>query len=52
MCAPLFCPEIVRETLGLEETLIPHALIAVGYAAADPVRRPRMALRDLIVQWD
>jgi coenzyme F420-0:L-glutamate ligase/coenzyme F420-1:gamma-L-glutamate ligase len=51
MCAPLFCPEIVRESLGLDMTLIPHALIAVGYAAADPVRRPRLPLDELIVDW-
>jgi coenzyme F420-0:L-glutamate ligase/coenzyme F420-1:gamma-L-glutamate ligase len=51
MCAPLFCPEIVREALGLDESLTPHALIAVGYAAADPVRRPRLPLDELIVEW-
>lgn len=51
MCAPLFCPEIVQETLGLGTQLQPHALIPVGYAAADPVRRPRRPLDDLIVDW-
>ncbi len=51
MCAPLFCPEIVRTTLGLDEALIPHALIAIGYAAKDPVRRPRRPLDELVVQW-
>jgi coenzyme F420-0:L-glutamate ligase / coenzyme F420-1:gamma-L-glutamate ligase len=51
MCAPLFVPDVVRETLGLDRALIPHALIAVGYAAKDPVRRPRMPLEDLIVDW-
>ena len=52
MCAPLFCPDIVRATLGLDEALIPHALIAIGYAARDPVRRPRLPLDRLIVQWE
>jgi F420 biosynthesis protein FbiB-like protein len=52
MCAPLFCPDIVRESLGPDTSLIPHALIAVGYAAADPVRRPRLPLNDLVVQWE
>jgi PPOX class probable F420-dependent enzyme len=52
MCAPLFCPDIVRETLGLEEALIPHALIPVGYAAKDPVRRDRLPLDRLIVDWE
>ncbi|MGH2616499.1 MAG: TIGR03668 family PPOX class F420-dependent oxidoreductase [Thermomicrobiales bacterium] len=51
MCAPLFCPEVVQEALGLGLALNPHALIAVGYAAADPVRRPRLPLDQLIVGW-
>lgn len=52
MCAPLFCPDVVRHELGLAETLDPHALIAVGYAAKDPVRRPRRPLEDLLVGWE
>lgn len=52
MCAPLFCPEIARDALSLDEKLIPHALITVGYAAADPVRRPRLPLEQLIVHFD
>lgn len=51
MCAPLFCPEIVRDTLALDAHLIPHALIPMGWAAKDPVRRPRLPLDDLIVAW-
>jgi coenzyme F420-0:L-glutamate ligase/coenzyme F420-1:gamma-L-glutamate ligase len=51
MCAPLFCPEIVRDSLGLHASLIPQALLAVGYAAKDPVRRPRLPLDRLIVDW-
>ncbi|MCA9863696.1 MAG: TIGR03668 family PPOX class F420-dependent oxidoreductase [Thermomicrobiales bacterium] len=51
MCAPLFCPEIVQATLGLSAALQPHALIPVGYAAADPVRRPRRSVDELIVDW-
>ena len=51
MCAPLFCPDVVRATLGLGPGLDPHALIAVGYAAADPLRRPRLPLDALIVDW-
>jgi coenzyme F420-0:L-glutamate ligase/coenzyme F420-1:gamma-L-glutamate ligase len=52
MCAPLFVPDLVRETLGLGSSLIPHALIPVGYAAKDPVRRPRRPLDELIVWWE
>jgi coenzyme F420-0:L-glutamate ligase/coenzyme F420-1:gamma-L-glutamate ligase len=52
MCAPLFCPEVACATLNLDKRLIPHALITVGYAAADPVRRPRLPLDQLIVHFD
>ena len=52
MCAPLFCPEVVAGYLGLAEGLLPHALLPVGKAAKDPVRRPRMPVDDLITQWE
>lgn len=52
MCAPLFCPEIVRDALGLGKGLIPHAMIPIGRAAKDPVRRPRLPLDRLIEMWD
>lgn len=52
MCAPLFCPEVTCEALELDKQLIPQALITVGYAAADPQRRPRLPLNDLIVRFD
>jgi coenzyme F420-0:L-glutamate ligase / coenzyme F420-1:gamma-L-glutamate ligase len=52
MCAPLFCPEVVVGALDLDPALIPHALITLGYAAADPVRRERLSLERLIVRFD
>jgi coenzyme F420-0:L-glutamate ligase / coenzyme F420-1:gamma-L-glutamate ligase len=52
MCAPLFCPEVVCEALDLDRRLIPHALITVGYAAADPVRRERLPLSTLVARFD
>lgn len=52
MCAPLFCPEVVCTALALDTRLIPHALITLGYAAADPQRRERLPLSDLIVHYD
>ncbi len=52
MCAPLFCPEIVCQALELDTRLIPHALITLGYAAADPKRRERLPLSELIVRFE
>jgi len=52
MCAPLFCPEVVGAALDLDPALTPHALITLGYAAADPVRRERLPLDQLIVRFD
>jgi nitroreductase len=33
MCAPLFAPETVRETLNLDADWEPQALITLGYPA-------------------
>ena len=52
MCAPLFAADVVRDALGLAPGLTPHALIAVGYAARDPIRRPRLPLERLIASWE
>jgi PPOX class probable F420-dependent enzyme len=54
MCAPLFCPDTVRRVLALPETLIPQALLPVGYAAADPRRRPHRPAEELIAfaEWE
>jgi len=52
MCAPLFCPEVVVAALDLDPALTPHALITLGYAAADPLRRPRKPLGELVVRFD
>ncbi|MEN9938972.1 MAG: hypothetical protein RLZZ387_5551 [Chloroflexota bacterium] len=52
MCAPLFCPETVVAALGLDPALTPQALITLGYAAADPVRRERRPLDELVVLFE
>jgi F420 biosynthesis protein FbiB-like protein len=52
MCAPLFSPGTVRAALRLDAALHPHALIPLGYAARDPVRRPRRPLEELVVSWE
>jgi F420 biosynthesis protein FbiB-like protein len=51
MCAPLFCPEVVRDSLGLPETHLPQALLPIGYLEAEPKRRPRRPLEELISLW-
>ena len=33
MCAPLFCPDVVRDALTLSEDWEPQGLITVGYPA-------------------
>ena len=48
MCAPVFCPEVVREALGLPAALIPHALLTIGYPARPPSERERPSLDDII----
>jgi len=52
MCAPLFNPETVRQTLGLDPALIPHAMFPVGVMDAPPRRRPRRPVETLIALWD
>ena len=52
VCAPLFCPEVVVAALGLATNWQPHALLTIGYAAADPKRRPRKPLDELAVWFE
>ncbi len=52
MCAPLFSPDVARAALDLDASLIPHALIPVGYAARDPKRRPHRPVDELVVRWE
>ncbi len=51
MCAPLFAPDLIVATLGLDPALEPHAFFPVGYAAKDPSRRPRRDPEQLIARW-
>ena len=52
MCAPLFCPEVVAAALDLDPALVPHALLPLGYAAANRVRRERRPIEELVVRFD
>jgi len=42
MCAPLFCPDVVREALSLPDDWQPQALLTIGYPAEtrEKTRRP------------
>jgi F420 biosynthesis protein FbiB-like protein len=33
LCAPLFCPDVVRETLNLPDDWQPQGLVTIGYSA-------------------
>jgi F420 biosynthesis protein FbiB-like protein len=50
MCAPLFCPDTVRNTLQLAQTDIPQALISVGKMASPPKRRDKRSHYELTIQ--
>lgn len=52
MCAPLFCPDLVRSTLRLDSDLIPHAMLTFGYPEVHPKRRERMDIEDLVIWSD
>ncbi|HEY7874464.1 MAG TPA: nitroreductase family protein [Actinomycetota bacterium] len=41
--APVFCGDVVRSHLGLDEAVEPHALVLVGYADESYEPRPRSA---------
>jgi coenzyme F420-0:L-glutamate ligase / coenzyme F420-1:gamma-L-glutamate ligase len=49
-CAPLFCPGIVRRTLGLPRAFVPQALLTLGYPAHTPPVPPRKSL-DAVVSF-
>ncbi len=44
MCAPLFCPEVVRGALDLPADWQPQGLVTLGFAAAGGHDRPRKPL--------
>jgi coenzyme F420-0:L-glutamate ligase/coenzyme F420-1:gamma-L-glutamate ligase len=52
MCAPLFCPDVVRDALELPESHIPQALVPIGYVDVEPKRRERRPLDELITRWE
>ncbi len=45
-CAPSFCKETIRETLGIPRDVEPEALIALGYPAEEPTAPQRKRVGD------
>ncbi len=50
ICAPAFCPQTVREALGLPESWIAQALVLAGHPAEDPEKPDGRGL-DEVVRW-
>jgi coenzyme F420-0:L-glutamate ligase/coenzyme F420-1:gamma-L-glutamate ligase len=50
ICAPAFCPQAVRESLGLPEGWTAQALILIGYPAEEPKDPEKRPLEE-VVEW-
>lgn len=50
MCAPLFCPDVVRGAVGVPDHWQPQALIALGAAADAGRARPRRPVGDFVMR--
>ena len=51
MCAPIFCPELVVETLALPSAWQPQALLTLGYPPAEaPTTKPRNPLAQHVLR--
>lgn len=48
MCAPLFCPDVVRGVLALPVDFEPQALIALGWPAGTPRPRGRKPVEEIL----
>jgi hypothetical protein len=49
MCAPLFCPDVVRTSLDLPHDWEPQALVTLGRPAAPGRDRTRISADETIV---
>jgi F420 biosynthesis protein FbiB-like protein len=52
MCAPLFCPDVVRQTLGLPADWEPQALLTLGFPADEGKARGRRPVDEMTVWMD
>lgn len=51
MCAPLFCPDVVKAALDLPEDWQPQVLITLGYPAELPREKGRAPLASRVVYY-
>jgi F420 biosynthesis protein FbiB-like protein len=52
MCAPLFCPDVARDTLQLPSDWEPQALITIGYPANSGKLRERKSIDEISIWLD
>ena len=52
MCAPLFCPDTVREVCELPSQWEPQGLVTIGYPANAGKPFSRRALKDVVRNLD
>jgi F420 biosynthesis protein FbiB-like protein len=48
MAAPMYCPDVVRDALGLPDTQFPQALALLGYPEHPGKIRPRRSFDDVV----
>jgi nitroreductase len=49
VCAPLFAPQVVRETLGLPEGWEAQGAVLLGYPAEEGEKKSRCSLEEVAV---
>lgn len=47
-CAPIFCKDVLRQTLNIPEDVEPHAIIVLGYPAEQPSAPLRKPLTSMV----
>jgi len=48
LCAPLFCPEDIRDVLGIPNHILPQEILIIGMPDEDPIKPKRRNLNDVI----
>jgi hypothetical protein len=48
MAAPMYCPQVVRDVLGLADGVEPQALVLLGYPSAPGKVRERRPFEEVV----